>query len=1085
MLKLILGTDWTANRRAILSGIASDVRLGKSNRILMVPELISHDTERRLCAAAGPHTSRYAEVLSFSRLARRVADAAGHGALPCLDEGGRVVAMAAAIQQVYSRLKTFASVMTKPEFIAGLIEVVDECKRCCVDASALMRASRESTGVLAQKLEELALILETYDGICNRGKKDPRDLMSWLLEELECSDYAQEHVFYIDGFPDFTAQHMQILAHLISTSPEVTICLTCDKVSSGLLAYERAGNTAAELVRIAQRADVEYEISFVPSENKDTEAVARRLFQGDLNCDYSRVLTVSEYVSVHQECEAVAEEILETVRKGDRFRDISVVCADMPAYRNTLSMVFKQCGIPVYISGTESVLEKPVIVTVLAAVDAVIGGFAQRDVLRYLKTALSPISLEECDLLENYVIMWSVSGSKFTSAWKKHPFGLGEPWTEAAYARLEELNQIRNRAIEPLRRLKDAFVNATDAAKQVVALYDFLVEIDLAQRLENLAQELEASDNRQEAQVLSQLWEILITALEQMHDVLANSTWDADVFSRLLRLLLGRYDAGTIPTVLDSVTAGPINAMRCQEVKHLYLLGALEGAFPGYGGSPGILTDQDRGELRRLGVPLNAGAAESLQTEFAEIYGVFCGAEKTIHISCPAGQPSYIYMRLKGLSPAESPNREVLGAAISNKAQAAAYLLRRDARNLASALDLLPEYQSIAHKRDHLHGHVAPERVRALYGNQLKLSASQIDKYANCAMSYFLKYGLRAKERKPAQVDPAEFGTFIHYVLEKTARKIVSLGGFKAVSQEETQKIAAEYAQSYAQTRFADLDSERIVYLFNRNGRELELIVEELWRELRESDFDPVMFELSFGGEDASYPAIDISGQQMEAKVRGFVDRVDTWQSEYGNYFRVIDYKTGAKHLDYCDIINGIGLQMLLYLFALTKVRSAALGQNPKPAGVQYFPARAPLVTVESVADEDAAIKEREKHWRRSGLLLRDDTVLSAMEPGDQPSRMPYKRKKDGSLSGDLADERQFSMLRSFIYQFLRNMVDDIASGNVTANPYTRDAQKSACRYCPYSAICHKSDVAGRRVYQAINAERFWEDIEKAVSKRG
>ena len=195
MLKLIIGTDWTANRNEILSAVAEDVSLHKGNRILMVPELISHDMERRLCLTAGNATSRFAEVLSFTRLTRRVADASVRGTVPYLDNGGRVVAMAAGVSQVQSKLKFFASVGRKPDFVTGLVETVDECKRCCVDPSNLMRASKETTGTLAQKLEELSYIFEAYDGICMHGKKDPSDQLTWLLEELECTDYAQQHVF--------------------------------------------------------------------------------------------------------------------------------------------------------------------------------------------------------------------------------------------------------------------------------------------------------------------------------------------------------------------------------------------------------------------------------------------------------------------------------------------------------------------------------------------------------------------------------------------------------------------------------------------------------------------------------------------------------------------------------------------------------------------------------------------------------------------------------------------------------------------------------------------------------------------------
>ena len=144
MLEILMGRDWTAVRDEILRRIAADVAAGQGGQILLVPELISHDMERRLCAAAGDTASRYAQVLSFTRLARRVSEQAGSAAEECLDNGGRVVAMAAAIRQLHSRLKAYASVETKPEFLTGLVDAVDEFKRCCITAEDLMAASARS-----------------------------------------------------------------------------------------------------------------------------------------------------------------------------------------------------------------------------------------------------------------------------------------------------------------------------------------------------------------------------------------------------------------------------------------------------------------------------------------------------------------------------------------------------------------------------------------------------------------------------------------------------------------------------------------------------------------------------------------------------------------------------------------------------------------------------------------------------------------------------------------------------------------------------------------------------------------------------
>ena len=173
--------------------------------------------ERRLCLTAGDTASRYAEVFSFTRLARRVADSVGASAMECLDNGGRVVAMAASARQLKSVLKAYASLETKPEFLSAMVDAVDEFKRCCINAQDLMEASKQTEGAFAQKLEELSLLLDTYDGLCQHGKRDPRDQMTWLLEQLTDGEYARKHVFYIDGFPDFTRQNYAILEQLMAS----------------------------------------------------------------------------------------------------------------------------------------------------------------------------------------------------------------------------------------------------------------------------------------------------------------------------------------------------------------------------------------------------------------------------------------------------------------------------------------------------------------------------------------------------------------------------------------------------------------------------------------------------------------------------------------------------------------------------------------------------------------------------------------------------------------------------------------------------------------------------------------------------
>lgn len=1085
MLRLLLGKDWTANRAEILGRIASDVRQKKGNRILLVPELVTHETERALCAAAGDTSSRFAEVLSFTRLARRVAQSVGYAAAECLDDGGRVVAMASAARQLSSKLKAYAAVETKPEFLTGLIDGIDEFKRCCITPEDLSGAANQTEGSLAQKLEELSLIMDAYDALCAQGKADPRDQMTWLLEQLEEGTFAQEHVFYIDGFPDFTRQNLAIIQHLILCAQEVTVSFNCDEPGSGRFAFEKAGSTAAELYRWAAQHGIKVVLEKVNEPDRPLRLARDRLFQGavEQGAEQGRVSAIFAS-SPYQAVLDAALRVRTLVMQGNRYRDISLVCTDSSVYTPLVDLVFKRFQIPVYRAGTEEILNKSVINTVLTALDAALCDFDQKLMMRYLRSALSPLDSDSCDEIENYAIIWGIQGKKWCVPWENHPDGLGGNWDNASRESLEKLNKFREMAVIPLEKLRSGFLSAHNVSDQVKALYDFLVDISLEGRLSALADEMDQAGDNRNAQILNQLWDILISALDQLYSVLGHTKWESDHFSRLFRLLLSQYHVGTIPPVLDAVQMGQFDAMRCHQQKHLIVLGAEEGKLPGYSGSSGVLTDQERDALRNIGVPLTGGSSEGIQAEFADIYGVFCGATETIAVYSAEEHPSFIYYRLASLSGGEEKANSILGYSLADAQEAGAGLVRWGASEEANRLGLTTAYENWLQKKEYSLGAVSTDGIRCLYGDTLNLSASQIDRQAECRLSYFLKYGLRAKERKPAEVDPAEFGTYVHAVLENTARCIRDLGGFHQVSLDQTLQIAHRFSEEYAQQRFSALESERISYLFRRNIRELDMVVTELWSELKDSLFEPVGFEVNFGSE-GGLPAITIPNNSMKARLRGFVDRVDSWDSGGSLYYRVVDYKTGSKDFDYCDVFNGVGLQMLLYLFALREDGSDLLGDmHAVPAGVQYFPARAPYLPADGHMDSETADKARNAQWKRRGLLLNDEAVLHAMEPAETPCRS-FSLLKDGSISGDLADRESLIDLERYIFVILSEMVDDIASGNVTPNPYMRGSSHSACAFCPYGCICRNDGTEGCRNYKSMSAQRFWEELERRLGRNG
>ena len=118
-------------------------------------------------------------------------------------------------------------------------------------------------------------------------------------------------------------------------------------------------------------------------------------------------------------------------------------------------------------------------------------------------------------------------------------------------------------------------------------------------------------------------------------------------------------------------------------------------------------------------------------------------------------------------------------------------------------------------------------------------------------------------------------------------------------------------------------------------------------------------------------------------------------------------------------------------------------------------------------------------------MLLLDEEVLHAMSPEEKAYRLSITRKKDGTLTGDLATAEQLQLLKSYLLRLLGRMVDEIASGCIDPNPYTRGSSHNACTFCPYTIICHQQTVEGRRNYKAVSPQRFWDDIQKEMSKDG
>ena len=384
-------------------------------------------------------------------------------------------------------------------------------------------------------------------------------------------------------------------------------------------------------------------------------------------------------------------------------------------------------------------------------------------------------------------------------------------------------------------------------------------------------------------------------------------------------------------------------------------------------------------------------------------------------------------------------------------------------------------------------GRLSGPAVEALYGRSLHMSASRMDQVKRCHFGYFMQYGLRARDRRPAGFEAPEIGTFIHYLLENVAREVKTRGGWAAVQQPELRQLVREYTDRYSREEIDGYQekSARFRYLFSRLRTAAYAIVEDMAGELAQSDFSPVAFELGFGGKDGQLPAVTITEGDQRLSVSGKVDRVDGWLHDGKLYLRVVDYKTGKKSFDLAELRYGLGLQMLLYLFTLKEEGQMLFGGHEiVPAGVLYTPAREPMLRCARDTEPEKIEKALKKELRRSGMVLEDPAVLQAMEHSalESPCYLPIAVKRDGAVTGSLASAEQLGKLSKYVDHILHEITQEVFAGNIDADPYARTPQQSACTYCEFASACHFENGCGSDRMEYIKAtknDEFWQYIDE------
>ena len=1072
MLRIILGRAHSGKTARVISEISSRVTNRTGYTYYIVPEQYSHEAERELCRHAGDTLALYAETTSFSRLYYNLASELGGGATRFLDGGGKLLALASACDDVSSRLRTLGRGRLKPEAFSELMATMDEFASARITPEAVEAAALASGGVLADKLRELYLIFEAYKAVCARGEADPGTVIDRLAELVPRSAAMRGASAYIDGFVDFTEQEYAVIEAMLLVCGDMCLCLTCDGLGPGNEVHDLSRRAARRIIDIARSRAIEAEIEEVeaPASESPFVFLEERLFAyTDEAMDSGGAVRLFKAPSRVAECELAASEALRLVREtGCRFRDISVVARGFDSYRPALAAVFEYYDVPLYMSRRSGLGEKPLPAFIKRAFEVISGGWEGQAVCEYLRTSLAGISPGDCDALENYIYMWNIKGAGFLSAsdWALHPRGLGKELLDADVQALERINSLREKISAPLIALSERSRRAETAGEHASALSAFLAEAGLPETLAELTERLSGSGRAALASEYGQIWDIVVGAIEQFALMLGGSHMTQDEFFRLFLLVLNQYSVGTIPQALDSVTAGDMDRMRRRSIRHLIVLGATDDRLPANAATGGMLSEMERAALAESGLQLPLSGDDGFFRELNLIYNCLTMPSETLTMCCGGASsdgeesaPSYIFERVARLFSIEvreadamrlrsSAPRPALELAVS------AELTGASAPELAAREYFMaePEAERIGAMSKAAamgRGRLSESAVELLYGGVARLSSSRAEEFASCRFRYFMDYGLRAEPRRRAEFSAPEAGTFIHYLLENTTREIMDGAGFENADAELITALVDKYIDLYARERLSSRleDDSRFAYLFSRLALSGRRIVEDTVNELARSDFRPLCFELTFGGE----LRVRLGGEDG-VYLAGRVDRVDGYRRDGVLYVRVVDYKSGKKNFALRDVLNGLNMQMLLYLFAIEQSGQEIFGEPCVPAGVLYVPSRdAFIVTAKRGESDESLERERKKALRRHGLLIDNPDILSAMERGEDISYLPYDGRSHRIDPSSLAGGEQLKSLRGFIEETLAGLRGGICGGHIEANPMNPE---ELCGYCDFADAC-------------------------------
>lgn len=1096
MLNFVIGRSGTGKTTYIKNKLAQLCRNGNKKLMMLVPDQSSFETEKSFLELLGPKECRNIKVFGFSRLCDYVFAQTGNVRNTPIDEGTRKIIMSMALEATADNLELFSKQKGRMSVLELMVHSYKECLKCNITADMLYKAA-ENIGeeTLAQKLKETSYVLNAYEAIISNTYIDPCEDLTKANEILQENSLFSDYVIAVDSFSGFTAQQYSVIECLMRESRDFYVSLTmdCDEETPGP-AFRTTFETKNRIFNLAQKNGIETAPYVLMEQNHRLASFdlsfAERSIYGSKTVPYDEIpqnLSIVKCSDISEEIDFVSNNIRRLViDENYRYKDIAVICRNSSKYASRIVSSFSKNQIPFFMDFPEDIYIKPVIRLVCSCFKCVLNNFEREDVLSVLKTELTDNSVDEISLFENYLFKWNINHSGFKQEFTLNPRGFSKNFSAEDEEQLRIAEKVRKSIALPIIAFKEKCKDSSGADISK-ALYELLLELNVPDKLNYLYDVLEEQGKPDLAAQQVRLWNILMETLDKMTAVLDKTKVTVKKYFELLSLQFENVQISEIPQSVDSVKFGDAQRIRLEGIKAVFIIGANEGEFPSVPKLSGVFTETERKRLALSDLPFQDSVEEISNHEKFLAYSCITAPSHKLFVlfhttneKSEEQKPSEFVLELLKIYPkiklteysacpvtnklwAEKPAFEYCAKVYSDGSRFSNELknyFSKDEKYSAQLKTIAGEIENKPIKLEN------PQNAEKLFGSDMTLSASQIEKYSLCAFQYFCTYGLRIKERRAARIDALEFGTITHYFFEKFL-SIHSKDNLSALPIDEIKSDIDKIFKAYADENLGGLEdkTQRFINLFERmKDNSLELILHMI-KELSQSDFKPVDFELKIGGDIPAYTLTLPTGHKIS--ICGSVDRVDLMEKDGKEYIRVIDYKTGGKEFMLSDVLYGLNLQMLIYLHTVQSKGKDRYGKDIVPSGILYMPAISSPSSFDVGDDKEKIDKKLESNLRMNGLILNDIKVVEGMDKSGTGRFIPVTVKSGlPSSAKSLASLEEIGHIFTKIDEIIEKMADSLYSGDVSAVPI-KGKSHNGCEYCLYSSVCNYRDGQSKYNYAA------------------